>query len=211
MTNDYNIDNMKRIIIAILSALAVIIAMAQTPNALLDKCVAAINAGGGVTAKYIITTGQGISTGNICMQGTEFRVLSDEAKCWYDGKTQWSWSPVTDEVNITSPTPDDLQLTNPIAASQHFKANFNMKKAKAKTANTYVIKLTPKKKKDAVKTLWLYFDEKTSLLRTARFEMSDKSVYTVKITDYKHKSLPAGTFTFDKAQVPAGTQIVDLR
>ena len=86
-----------------------------------------------------------------------------------------------------------------------------MKNAKAKTANTPVIKLTPKKKKDAVKTIWLYFDGSTSLLRTARFEMSDKSVYTIKITGYKHKSLPASTFTFDKSQVPAGTEDVDLR
>ena len=59
--------------------------------------------------------------------------------------------------------------------------------------------------------MWLYFDTTTSLLRTARFEMNDQTVYTVRITDYKHKSLPASTFTFDKSQVPAGTQIVDLR
>ena len=202
---------MKKVFIAIITILGTLTAMAQTPSAMLDKCVAAISSHGGVTANYSVTTAQGTSKGSIAMQGTKFRVISPEAKCWYDGKTQWSWSPVTSEVNITSPTPDDLQLTNPIAAAQHFKANFNMKKAKAKTANTYVIKLTPKKKKDAVKTLWLYFDEKTSLLRTARFEMSDNSVYTVKITDYKHKSLPTGTFTFDKTQVPAGTQVVDLR
>jgi outer membrane lipoprotein-sorting protein len=144
------------------------------------------------------------------MQGTKFRIISPEAKCWYDGKTQWSWSPVTEEVNVTSPTPDELQMTNPIAAVQHFKANFNLTRAKAKTANTYVIKLTPKKK-DNIKTLWLYFDETTSLLRTARFEMKDKSVYTIKITGYKHKSLPSSTFTFDKSQVPAGSPIVDLR
>jgi hypothetical protein len=41
--------------------------------------------------------------------------------------------------------------------------------------------------------------------------MSDKSVYTVKISGYKHKALAASTFTFDKSQVPAGTQVVDLR
>lgn len=183
---------------------------AQTPQAMLDKCVAAINASGGVTANYSIITNQGTSSGTIAMQGKKFRVLSSDAKCWYDGKTQWSWSPLTGEVNITTPDQEDLQMTNPLAAVQHFKANFNMKKAKAKTAKTYVIKLTPKKK-DNIKTLWLYFDETTSLLRTARFEMQDKSVYTVKITDYKHKSLPASTFTFDKSQVPAGTEVVDLR
>jgi len=206
-----SIYTMKRILIAIIATVAALTSMAQAPSAVLDKCVAAISSRGGVTANYSVATAQGTSKGSIAMQGTKFRVISPEAKCWYDGKTQWSWSPVTSEVNITSPTPDDLQLTNPIAAAQHFKANFNMKKAKAKTANTYVIKLTPKKKKDAIKTLWLYFDEKTSLLRTARFEMSDKSVYTIKITDYKNKSLPASTFTFDKSQVPAGTTIVDLR
>lgn len=201
---------MKKIFIAILTITVGLFAQAQTPQAMLDKCVAAINVGGGVTANYSIMTAQGTSKGTLTMQGTKFRIISPEAKCWYDGKTQWSWSPVTEEVNVTSPTPDELQMTNPIAAVQHFKANFNLKRAKAKTANTYVIKLTPKKK-DNIKTLWLYFDETTSLLRTARFEMKDKSVYTIKITGYKHKSLPSNTFTFDKSQVPAGSPIVDLR
>ena len=201
---------MRSIFFTIISCLAALAVTAQTPSAMLDKCVAAINANGGVTANYSITSNQGTSSGTIAMQGVKFRVISPEAKCWYDGKTQWAWSPVTEEVSITTPTADELQMTNPIAAVQHFKANFNMKRAKAKTANTYVIKLTPKKK-DNIKTVWLYFDEKTSLLRTARFDMSDKSVYTVRITDYKHKSLPASTFTFNKSQVPAGTQVVDLR
>ena len=201
---------MKRIFIVFITTLAAIVALAQTPSAILDKCVAAINAGGGVTANYTITSAQGTSNGTIAMQGSKFRIISPEAKSWFDGKTQWSWSPVTGEVNITSPTADELQMTNPLAAASHFKANFNMKKAKAQTPKTKVIKLTPKKK-DNIKTLWLYFDENTSLLRTARFEMNDKSVYTIKITNYKHKSLPASTFTFDKSQVPAGTQVVDLR
>ena len=202
---------MKRIHIAILMTLAAMVAVAQSPSAILDKCVAALNAGGGVTASYSITSTQGDSKGTIAMQGNKFRLSSPDVKCWYDGKTQWSWSPMTNEVNITTPNPSDLQMTNPLATVQHFKANFNMKNAKAKTANTPVIKLTPKKKKDAVKTIWLYFDGSTSLLRTARFEMSDKSVYTIKITDYKHKSLPSSTFTFDKSQVPAGTEVVDWR
>lgn len=201
---------MKRSIIVLLTCLAAIAVMAQSPSQMLDKCVSAINASGGVTANYSISSSQGTSTGTISMQGNKFRVVSPDAKCWYDGTTQWSWSPLTGEVNITTPTAEDLQMTNPIAAVRHFKANFNMKKAKAQTSKTYAIKLTPKKK-DSIKTLWLYFDETTSLLRTARFEMSDKSVYIIKITGYKHKSLPASTFKFDKSQVPAGTEVADLR
>lgn len=187
-------------------------AVAQTPSAMLDKCASAINASGGMTASFSISSKNGSSSGTISMQSNKFRIISREAKSWYDGKTLWAWSPMTDEVNITTPTPSELQMTNPVAAVQYFKTNFNMKTAKTKTANTYVIKLTPKKKgADNIKTLWLYFDSKSSLLRTARFEMTDKSLYIVQITGYKKQRLAASTFTFDKSQVPAGTQVVDLR
>lgn len=67
-------------------ALTAIIVMAQTPTAMLDKCVAAVNASGGVTANYSITSNQGTSNGTIAMQGNKFRIISPEAKCWYDGK-----------------------------------------------------------------------------------------------------------------------------
>ena len=112
---------MRRIIITILSCLAVVLAVAQTPSAMLDKCVAAINAGGGVTASYSVTSSQGTSKGNIAMQGNKFRIISADAKCWYDGKTQWSWSPMTSEVNITTPDVSELQMTNPVAAAAHLR------------------------------------------------------------------------------------------
>ena len=144
---------MRKAFITFIIAMAAIDAVAQTPTAILDKCVAATNAAGGLTADYSITSSEGTSHGTIAMQGNKFRIISPEAKCWYDGKIQWSWSPVTAEVNITSPTADELQLTNPISAVQHFKSSFNMKKAKAKTANTQVIKLSPKKKDNIPKSL----------------------------------------------------------
>ena len=49
---------MKKIFIAILTAMTVLGTMAQTPDAMLNKCVAAINASGGVTANYSIASSQ---------------------------------------------------------------------------------------------------------------------------------------------------------
>ena len=72
---------MKRIYITIITVVAALVAVAQTPSAMLDKCVAAINAGGGVTASYSISTDQGTSNGTIAMQGNKFRIISPEAKC----------------------------------------------------------------------------------------------------------------------------------
>ena len=59
---------MKRIVIAILAVIAAVSMEAQTPQAMLDKCVAAINASGGVTANYSIITNQGTSSGTIAMR-----------------------------------------------------------------------------------------------------------------------------------------------
>ena len=67
---------MRRIIIVILTVLVGLIALAQTPHAMLDKCVAAINTGGGVTANYSVTTAQGTSKGSLAMQGTKFRIIT---------------------------------------------------------------------------------------------------------------------------------------
>jgi len=170
-----------------------------------------LNASGGVTANYSVSTSAGTSQGTLAMLNNQFRVLSPEIKCWFDGKNQWAWSTATDEVNVTTPTADELQMTNPIAAAQSFKKNFNLKKAKARTPNTYVIKLAPKKR-DNIKIGWLYFDTKTSLLRTARFDMNDGTVVKIKITNYKlHQQLTPDTFKFDPKLVPIGTLVNDLR
>ena len=67
---------MKKIFIAILTITVGLFAQAQTPQAMLDKCVAAINVGGGITANYSITTAQGTSKGTLTMQGTKFRIMS---------------------------------------------------------------------------------------------------------------------------------------
>ena len=205
---------MKKLFLIISAILIAISASAQSNSkakAVLDKTASVIRNAGDIKADFSATSTSGSMSGTVFLHKNMLHLTSPGIKCWYDGKTLWTYRKETNEVNITSPTADELQMTNPVAAVQHFKQGFNMKRAKAKTASTYVIKLTPKQKKDAIKTLWLYFDEKTSLLRTARFEMSDKSVYFVKITNYRHKSLPSATFTFDKSMVPAGTQVVDLR
>jgi len=186
-------------------------AAAQKPAQVLDAFVAKLRAGGTITANFNVTAANQSLAGTLAMSNKKFRLISDDTKCWYDGATQWTYSTATGEVNITTPTAEDLQMTNPLAAAESFKTKFNMKRAKAKTPKTYVIKCTPKQKGE-IATAWLYFDETTGLLRTARFDLSDGNIYKVKITNYKmRQSLPASTFSFDKSQVPAGVPVVDLR
>lgn len=184
---------------------------AQTPQQVLDNAIAALRGAGTITANYKVTSSQGNNAGTIVMAGSKYRLVSKEMKCWYDGTTQWAWSQATDEVNITTPTPEDLQMTNPMAAANDFKTNFNMWKSKGQIPGHYAIMLRPKKKSN-ISQVYLYISNGTNLLHIAHIKMTDGSQFTLTLTGYKTKqNLPAGTFTFDKAMVPAGTQVVDLR
>lgn len=203
---------MKRIALLLVAALAIVATVAaQTPQQVLDKAVAALKAGGNIQASYAITGSQGRSSGTITMNGAKFRLLSNDMKCWYNGSAMWTYSVATGEVNITTPTQQDLQMTNPMAAAEGFKRNFHMWKAKGQIPGNYAIKLMPKSKSE-ISEVYLYISNGSYRLSSAHFVMSDGSRFTIKLTNYKTGvSAGASTFTFDKSQVPAGTPVVDLR
>lgn len=201
---------MKKAITLILLT-AVLMAQAQSPQAMLDKAVAALRSAGTVSANYQYKSAQGSNRGTIVMSGEKYRLISNDIKCWYDGKTQWTWSRMTDEVNITTPTVQDLQMTNPLAAARDFKTNFYMWKAKGQIAGHYAIMMRPRQKGD-VSQIYLYINLNTNLLHQAHVKMRDGTSFTITLMGYKtHQNLPASTFTYDKSMVPAGIQVVDLR
>ena len=178
-------------------------AQAQNATAVFDKMVAAFKAGGTISASYSMNG----SKGTIVMQGAKFRILADDIKSWFNGKTQWTYSDQTGEVNIVDPTAQELQMTNPLAAAKSLKDAFNMTSLKAATG--YAIKLTPKKKSN-VKSITLYISK--AYVLTAADYVTTNGTYKLKLTNYKTKqSYPASTFVFDKKLVPAGTEVVDLR
>ena len=178
-------------------------AQAQNATAVFDKMVAAFKAGGTISASYSMNG----SKGTIVMQGAKFRILANDVKSWFNGKTQWTYSDQTGEVNIVDPTAQELQMTNPLAAAKSLKDAFSMTSLKAATG--YAIKLTPKKKSN-VKSITLYISK--AYVLTAADYVTNNGTYNFKLTNYKTKqNYPASTFVFDKKLVPAGTEVVDLR
>ena len=107
---------------------AAISASAQSPSSVVDKVLGALKGGKTVSASYTVSSSQGSSKGTLVMSGKKFRVLASDIKCWYNGTTMWSYSPATDEVNITTPTAADLQMTNPYSAAQNFKSGYIISK-----------------------------------------------------------------------------------
>lgn len=185
-------------------------ATAQSPSSVVDKILGAIKGSKAVSASYTMTSPQGNSNGTLVISGKKFRVLASDVKCWYNGKTLWSYSPTTDEVNITTPTAADLQMTNPYSAAQNFKSSYII--SKGGTGNgIYTVRFTPKKKSN-VKHMLLTVSTSTWLITKVEVVETNGAKTIVNISNYnKNANASASTFEFDKSQVPAGTEVVDLR
>lgn len=187
---------------------AVTAATAQTPQAVIDKCLAQLGKGA-VSASYSVS-GQGAASGTIVLSGKKFRMLSSAMKCWYDGKTMWTYSQATGEVNITTPTAADLAMTNPYAIAQSYKQSFTMSKGTS-AGGVYTIKMTPKKKSN-IKELTLTINTQTYRISKVQFLMTNKTKTTITVSNYKTGvKADSKTFKFDKSLVPKGTPVVDLR
>jgi outer membrane lipoprotein-sorting protein len=202
---------MRKKALMILAIMAVAFsAAAQSPSSVVDKVLGALKGSKAVSASYTVSSPQGSTKGTLVMSGKKFRALASDVKCWYNGTTMWSYSPATDEVNITTPTAADLQMTNPYSAAQNFKSSYII--SKGGTGNgTYTIRFTPKKKSN-VKHMLVTVSTANWLITKAEIVQTDGTKSTVTISNYnKNASASASTFEFDKSQVPPDTEVVDLR
>ena len=101
---------MKKLFFALLTLLLPYCLSAQTDKAkvVLDKVISTFTEEGGIQIDF-----EGTEKGTIVMKGEKFYLHSGQIQSWYDGKTQWSYVADTEEVNISHPTPEELQGINP--------------------------------------------------------------------------------------------------
>lgn len=199
------------VILWFLSMFAFIGVSAQNAENVLNRAIATYNSAKGVSADFSVSSLQGVSSGKIEMSGNKFRILSAGVKCWFDGKTQWSYSTATGEVNITTPTVEDMQMSNPYVALSSMKKSCYVYKAYTQVPGYYTLKLVPKLKSNEIKQILLYVTNGSYNISKAYFEMKSGATYTTKISNYKVVSLGESTFRFNKKDVPADAEIIDLR
>ena len=184
-------------------------AWGQSAAQVVDKVLEGYNRSNGISATFNVANAQGTSAGTIDMMGKKYRILTKDMKCWFDGKTQWTYSSVTGEVNVTTPTAAEIAQSHPysIISSLSKQCSLSMKA----TANDYIITFKPKKKGQITQAV-VTIGKKTYQVQKAVISTSDRQNYTTTISHYTTgKNFPASTFVFNKSQVPAGTEVVDLR
>ena len=190
--------------------------LAQQPDAkdILDRTAEAFRKAGGVKATFTVRTSEGSSTGAICLKGEKFRLEADGVITWFDGRTQWSYLVSSDEVNISEPTPEELQSINPYALLSLYKHGYKLKLGKSDSARNkslYEVVMTATDRKQDLLCIILYVDKDT--FRPSRISMAQRGgdIAVVTINSYQTgQNYPDSFFVFDKKAYPTAEE-VDLR
>ncbi|GHT18713.1 membrane protein [Bacteroidia bacterium] len=150
--------------------------------------------------------------GNFTMKANKFIMTMNNMTVYFNGKTQWAYTPETEEVTITEPTSEELAETNPMAILYSYRATSDIKFA-ANNSNSanYTIEMTPKTQKSNLQTITVIIDKKTGNLLSINQIEKNGNTLTLTLTNYKNKIVIADTaFNFNIKQ-HKGVTVNDLR
>lgn len=199
---------MKKLFFALLTLLLPYCLSAQTDKAkaVLDKVISTFTEEGGIQIDF-----EGTEKGTIVMKGEKFYFHSGQIQSWYDGKTQWSYVADTEEVNISHPTPEELQGINPYFILVNYQENFESSYKGMKThegKQVQEIVLAPKGNAHEQITLWI---SKTNHPIYIKVENNGKPVSEIHVKNVrKQKEINDHVFRFNKSLYP-NAEIIDLR
>ena len=170
----------------------------------------------GMTAAYTKAEGTeirfgGTMEGTLALKGDKFVLDCGGIKSWFDGETLWSYVEDNEEVNVSSPTAEEIQAINPYAMIGMYKNGFNYTYAGTKNINGMrceEVILTPEKKQD-IKKISIAVDSKKHPVYV-RLENSQGDTQEFKVKEYKTQNLTDTFFRFNPKDYP-NAEIIDLR
>lgn len=199
---------MKKIVsIVLLLVLCTCVSIAAKPDAMkiLDKAAAKININRGVRMNFSVTSSKFSQKGTLTVKGQKFHANTGNAKIWYDGKTQWTYNKMSDEVNIAVPSASVQQQMTPYHFLSLYKQKGYTKTVNAKS-NTYVVHLTGKGK--SISEMYITVDRYHNL-KSVKFKQGGYWT-TITVSNIRSASVPDSYFRFNSKEHPKA-EVIDLR
>lgn len=153
----------------------------------------------------------GSENGYLIMKGEKFYLNNQSIQSWYDGKTQWSYLTDNEEVNISSPTKEEIQAISPYHLLKRYKSDYTyiyIGQSKRKGKLVHKINLTSKS--DIINDIKLIISDDNKPVAIL-FYRNNKLMSEVNITSLQTDSkIDDKLFRFDKTKYPQ-VEIIDLR
>lgn len=183
---------------------------ADTAQSIMNQCASRFSNAPSVTVDFAIMHDSGSMTGSIVICKKLFRLTTPEISIWFDNKTQWTYMPSSNEVNITEPTGEELMESNPFEIISSASLNFNCRMLKSSPGND-IIELTPKNNGLSIRSAKITISKSTGWPTSLIMTSDNGGVTSISITKVSTgKSLPQSSFRYDPKS-HAGVRLVDLR
>ena len=167
---------------------------------------------GGVYVSFSLRSSEGLSSGTLRLKGEKFVLEAGGMTTWFDGHTQWTYLPSSDEVNISEPTDEELQTLNPYAWLYLYDREYDLQSLPAETSGQYKIEMSARSVGEQVARLVLWLDK--SGLHPVKFSLTlagnvEPTLITVR--DYRTRQpYTDAMFVFDPGEYPTA-EVIDLR
>ena len=199
---------MKRILLAIVALLTMSTVMAQTAQQVLDKCATLVSAPEGASANFTMTSAQyGNATGTISIKGQKFYMQSNAMTMWFDGATLWTYIAQNEEVNISTPTAQQLQTLNPYHFINLYKQGYTSTLSTSASTFTVHLKATDTQKK--ISEAFVTVDKTTYAPKEVKLLQGTKWT-TFTVSGLKAERQDDAKFRFKSSDYP-DAELIDLR
>lgn len=190
---------------------ALCVGAASTGGALLQRCAARIKSAPSLSVTYTVSADGNTAEGLLVLQGEMFTISTPGMVSWYDGKSQWTYSDQIGEVNVISPTAEEVQQINPFAIVKSFSSSYSSEQVKSSSAGMTTLRLTANNRKSDISSADVTINDKTLYPTRIVLTMSNRQKVTINIKNVKAGGkLPVSNFRFDAKRYP-NVQVIDLR
>ena len=193
-------------------ALAMPVVAQNSARDILQRAAETFRRSGGVSASFAIHSPEGNSTGFIRLKGEKFVLEAGGMTTWFDGHTQWTYLPESDEVNISVPTDEELQTLNPYAWLSLYDRGYDLKRLPAEASGQYRVEMVARAAEAQVERVVLWLEQ--SSLHPVKFSLTlsgSAEPVVITVRDYRtEQAYPDALFTFDPGDYPTA-EVIDLR
>lgn len=204
---------------ALLSGMASFAQKEQRAKDILDKTSSILSKDSGIKATFLLKNYRrnklsGQTKGTISLKGNRFVLEMPGTTTWFNGKTQWTYVTENEEINVSTPTEEELQSINPYSFINLYKKGFVCQlngTGLYKGKSIYKILLTPENKKQDISQIELLIEESSYQPVFIRVSSKGGDEMNIDILSYLPKqNLPDSSFTLDTKRYPHA-EIIDLR
>ena len=175
---------------------------------ILDKTAAAFR-----QAQAVSITFGGTQEGTLLLKGNKFHLNTGDVETWFDGKTQWSYLRQNEEVNVSPPTPEELQSINPYVLLDHYSQHYNSRYSGVRTHSGkqgQEVILTPRASQQDIRSICFVVNNRYEPLYI-RIDLKNGQQQEILIRTYRALQTASDKeFTFDSKKYP-DAEIIDMR